>query len=65
MLILLVFFLLPFQDDATDVSEEVKQAWVSDRPVRHVPLQLNFALVWTVLVEERASSGDIRRLAFL
>ena len=33
-IILLFLFLLPFQDDETDVSEEVKKAWVSSQPVR-------------------------------
>ena len=29
--ILLSFFFLPFQEDETDVSEEVKAAWVSNQ----------------------------------
>lgn len=33
----LVFLPPSFQEDETDVSEEVKEALVSGKPVRHVP----------------------------
>lgn len=36
-MILLVFFLLPLQEEETDGSEEAKETWVSGRPMRHVP----------------------------
>lgn len=32
-MILLFFLPFPFQEDETDVSEEVKETWVSDRLV--------------------------------
>lgn len=37
-MILLFFLPFPFQEDETDVSEEVKEAWVSDTLVDTVPL---------------------------
>lgn len=36
-MILLFFLPFPFQEDETDVSEEIKETWVSDRLVT-VPL---------------------------
>lgn len=37
-----VFLLFPFQEDETEVSEEVKETWVSDKLVT-VPLGLSLA----------------------
>lgn len=36
-MVFLFFSLFPFQGDEADVSEEVKAALVSGKPVRHVP----------------------------
>lgn len=58
-MILLVFFLLPLQEEETDGSEEAKETWVSGKPMRHVPFGSSL-LDAPVLIEERAGSVQIR-----
>jgi hypothetical protein len=49
----MAFLLFPFQEDETDVSEEVKEALVSDRPTGDTQsLQGCLALWHTVLGDE-------------
>lgn len=57
-MVFLFFSLFPFQEDEADVSEEVKAALVSGKPVRHVPFS-SASLMCIQFREKRAGPMQI------